>query len=158
MEEAEAVDAPLARPHPFAPEDFDVIWSFLEASDLFAVVRRLYASRGWAWQELTPQQLRQRLEQGKVWGVRDGDEVTALAIVSRPEGGENALWPGYVDGAVAPLTGLLRELRRLAYAQDRAKVRGHFPLRDPVLQALEAAGYRRAWEPEVWVYERRYGR
>ena len=156
--EAEAVDAPLTRLRPFAPEDFEAVWAFLEASELFAAVHRLYASRGWAWQELTPQQLRQRLEGGTVWGFQEDARVTAMAILSRPEDGENPLWPGYVDGAAEPLAELLRELRRLAHARGRAKVRGHFPIFDRVLQALEAAGYRRAWDPEVWVYERRYDR
>jgi len=154
--EADAVESTATELTQLTPDDFDAAWALLTDSDIFAGVHRLYVSRGWAWQELTPQQLRTRLAGGKVWGLRRAGQLTALAILSPAEGGDDRLWIGYADGTSPALPVLLRELRRLAYLQDHPQVGGHFPILERVLHALEDADYHRAWEPEMWVYEAHY--
>lgn len=156
--EAAPMDAPLDRLEQLTGDDFDAAWALLESSDIFAGVHHLYVSRGWAWQELTPRQLRTRIDSGKVWGLRQGRQVIGLTILSPAEGGEEQLWIGYADATLEALPTLLSELRRLAQRERCPKVGGHFPTLDRILQALEIARYRQAWEPEMWVYETRYDR
>ena len=151
--EAEPLDDPVQRLEPLEPDDVPTIRRFLNDSDTFQSVHRLFVSRGWAWQELTYQVLTTRAAEGRLWGIADDEGLAGLAVSSTPEGDEEALWIGYADGTPEFLPEVLTELRRLAHDQHRPSVGGHFPALPRVFEALEMAGYARAREAEMWVYE-----
>lgn len=150
---AAPIDNPPGRLEQLRPDDVSTIRDFLGRSDILKWVQGLYVSRGWAWQELTDQDLRVRADQGRVWGIKRGDQLASLAVLSPPEGGEDQLWIGYADGTQDGLPDSLSELRRLAYQEQRPSVSGHFPTLPRVFEALDTAGYARVREPEMWVYE-----
>lgn len=154
--EAEPAEESLQHLQPLSPDDVDVIRRFLDESDVFAWVHGLFDSQGWVWQELTDQQLRTYAGAGRVWGIRAGQGLSGLAVLSTPEpdpADKEELWVGYIDGTRDGLPQTLRELRRLAHERSQPTVRGHFSALPRVFEALEEAGYVRTWEGEIWVYE-----
>jgi GNAT superfamily N-acetyltransferase len=150
---ADPIDSSLSHLVQLSSDDFDSAWALVASSDFRTGGPCLYINRGAKWQELTTQQLSDRLEAGLVWAIKQGHQVIAMAIQSYLEGSNKTLWIGYADGTTEGLTSLLRELRLLAHSEGYLAVAGIFPLCDRVLQSLTLAGYQRVEEQEYWVYE-----
>ncbi len=151
--EAEPLDEPVRRLEPLGPDDVPTVRRFLNDSDIFQWVHGLFVSRGWAWQELTDQVVTARAAEGRLWGIADDGGLTGLAVLSTPEDDGEAVWIGHADGTPEVLPEVLTELRRLAHEQHRPSIGGHFPTLPGVFDALEMAGYARARDAEMWVYE-----
>ncbi len=144
---------PVERLQPLDPGEVPIVRRFLSDSGLFEWVHGLFVSRGWAWQELTDQILTTRAREGRMWAIKDGEQLAGLAVLSTPEGDEGEMWIGYVDSTLEGLSEILVELRRLAHRQGHGSVGGHFPTLPRVFEALSVAGYTRAMEAEMWVYQ-----
>ena len=150
---ADPIDSPLTQLVQLTKDDCDVAWQRVTSQNFFTEERCLYIQRGAKWQELTTQQLSQRIEAGLVWGVKQGKQVLSLTIQSYLEGSNQMLWVGYANGTAESLPILLRELRLLAHRQGYRAVGGIFPFCDFVIESLNIAGYKRTEEQEYWVYE-----
>ncbi|MBW4490712.1 MAG: hypothetical protein KME12_23305 [Trichocoleus desertorum ATA4-8-CV12] len=131
--------------------------SFDAASSLFkqSQANRLFVCRGAKWQALTAQALRDRLNQGLVWGIRNEEEVLqSVFLQSHLESSNEALWAGCVEGRADSLSMLLSEMRQLAQQQGYEVVSGFFPNRQPIFKALEESGYQSPPGEEFWIYEK----
>ncbi|KYC44155.1 hypothetical protein WA1_03185 [Scytonema hofmannii PCC 7110] len=113
----------------------------------------LYINRGAKWQELTAQQLTQRLKSGQVWGLKQNDCCQSMAIQSYLEGSNKTLWIGFATGDNESLPTLLHELRQLAYCMGYQTVSGMFPQNSFILDSLARAGYQKVESEELWLYE-----
>lgn len=133
--------------------DCDSVWRFVRLSNFLEQKRCLYINRGAKWQELTLKQLTTRLNQGKVWGLKENHQLRSMAIESYLEGSNQKFWIGYVNSTSEDLPILLLELRRLAHHKGYQSIGGIFPIGDLVLKSLEMADYRRIAKEEYWVYE-----
>lgn len=164
---ADSLDSPIKQLLDLDIEDFDSAWTLVTNSNLFTRESSLYLNDPTKWQELTSEQLKNHLNEGRVWGLKRGNEMFALAIqmpvhtVDYFEGVNEALWKGahqtlwlgYVNGVAEGLATLLHELRLLAYREGYIAVGGFFPVGDQIFESLDIAGYQRAEELEYWVYE-----
>lgn len=133
--------------------DCDSVGRFVTSSNVFEQKRCLYINRGAKWQELTLKQLKTRLNQGKVWGLKQNHQLRSMAIESYLEGSNQKFWIGYVNGTTENLPILMLELRNLAHHKGYQSIGGIFPICDLVLKSLEVADYRRITKEEYWVYE-----
>jgi GNAT superfamily N-acetyltransferase len=133
--------------------DFDSIWNLITTSPHFDREVCLYISRSAKWQELTAQNLTQRLVSGQAWGLKQDNHCQSMAIQSYLEGSNNSLWIGYATGDNNSFSTLLNELRSLAYCIGYPTVSGFFPQNSFVADALANAGYRKFDPEELWVYE-----
>jgi GNAT superfamily N-acetyltransferase len=107
----------------------------------------------WMWMDLTRERLASHLANGDGWGLGYGAELAGLALVYRTE--ENRLNVGYVDGREDVLVSLLRGLRRLAARLGDAEVRFR-PVDEPgLVAAVDAAGYERVRDRDLWIFEAR---
>lgn len=149
-------------------DDFDLAWVLVTSSNLFNRESYLYMNCATKWQELTQEQLRHRLNEGRVWGLKQGKHLLGMAIqmpvhsvdflegVSNQvlwKGAHQTLWIGYANGTDEGLTTLLHELRQLAHSKGYLAVGGFFPITDRIFESLDIAGYQGAEELEYWVYE-----
>ncbi|MEW6496386.1 MAG: GNAT family N-acetyltransferase [Cyanobacteriota bacterium] len=150
---ADSIDSPLTQLVQLTDDDFDAAWKRVISKNFFTGEQCLYIQRGAKWQELTTQQLSDRIEAGLVWGLKQGTQVLSLAIQSYLEGSNQMLWVGYANGTAESLPILLHELRLLAHHQEYLAISGIFPLCDFVIESLNIAGYERTEEQEYWVYE-----
>lgn len=128
---------------------------------------KIFWREGSKWQELTSEKLKNHLNEGRVWGLKRGNELFAFAIQMPVytvdylegtsqgswKGAHQTLWIGYANGTDEGLTTLLHELRQLAYSKGYLAVGGFFPISDRTLESLDIAGYQQAEELEYWVYE-----
>jgi|JFJP01.1.fsa_nt_gi hypothetical protein len=148
-------------------DDFDLAWVLVTSCNLFNRELYLYMNCATKWQELTQEQLRHRLNEGKVCGIKQGEQLLGMAIempvhtIDFLEGANQALWKnahqtlwiGYANGTDEGLTKLLYELRQLAHSKGYLAVGGFFPISDRIFEFLDIAGYQQAEELEYWVYE-----
>jgi GNAT superfamily N-acetyltransferase len=150
---AEPIDFPLTQLVQLSGDDFDSAWALVTKSDFFGKQQCLYINRGAKLQELTTQQLSDRLQAGLVWAFKPSHQLLSMAIQSYLEGSNETLWIGYANGTTESLPPLLRELRLLAHREGYLAVGGIFPICDRVVESLNRAGYQRVEEQEYWVYE-----
>ncbi|XWK88767.1 MAG: GNAT family N-acetyltransferase [Phormidium sp.] len=164
---ADSLNSPVKQLLHLDIDDFDEAWALVTSCNLFTRESYLYLNDPTKWQELTCEQLNNHLNEGRVWGLKQGNEIFALAIqmpvhtIDYLEGVNEALWKGahqtlwlgYVNGVAEGLTTLLHELRLLAYREGYIAVGGFFPVGDQIFESLDIAGYQRAEELEYWVYE-----
>lgn len=134
-------------------ESFDAALSLFSQSQ----ANRLFVCRGAKWQALIPQVLRDRLNQGLLWGVKQEGVLQSMFLQSHLESSNKALWVGCVEGREDSLLTLLNEIRHLAQRQGYEAVSGFFPNRQPILKALEEAGYQPSPGEEFWIYEKLLG-
>ena len=80
-----------------------------------------------------------------------------MFLQSHLESSNKALWVGCVEGREDSLLILLNEMRHLAQRQGYEAVSGFFPNRQPILKALEEAGYQPPLGEEFWIYEKLLG-
>ncbi|MBD2122219.1 hypothetical protein [Trichocoleus sp. FACHB-262] len=118
-------------------ESFDAAWSLFSQSQS----NRLFVCRGAKWQALTAQVLRDRLNQGLLWGIKQEKALQSVFLQSHLETSNEALWVGCVESREDSLPIMLSEMRHLAQQQGYEAVSGFFPNRQSILKALEEAGY-----------------
>jgi hypothetical protein len=121
----------------------------------------------WVWRNLTREQLAHHVAAGDVWGVdrpgenQDGveqgqedmeDGLWGLALICGVEQA-GSLYVGYVDGMDDALVPVLQGLQKLAAQLDCAEVIA-MPVDEPaLLAAVEAAGYERNRDHDLWIFE-----
>lgn len=154
--EALADDAPrLAR---LMPDDLPRVAGWLAVSEHFERAGRSFGL-GWSFTLLTEARLRERLAAGQVFGwPADVGALAGVVMLAGPEEGHSPpkgrLRAGYLDAGPDVLTEMARALRRLAADQGQAAVDVLAPQHPPFTGALEAAGFRRGWDGEVWLFAR----
>ncbi len=94
------------------------------------------------------------LAAGDVWGLDTHGELAGLAMICRTEG-ENAIDIGYVDGTEEALTSILQGLRGLAAQRGQTDVRVKSVDEPALTAAVEAAGYERYRDHDLWIFELR---
>lgn len=150
---ASAIAAPIEQLSQVQMSDFAAVWQLIQQSDGTAP---LFVCRGAKWQTVTLEQLQKRLHGGKVWGHWQHYELRGLLIQSHLESADSTLWVGFVGGTPDVLPVLLKQMRYLAHHLKYSQVSGFFPKTNPLLAALEQAGYGAAAGGEFWVYEKRF--
>lgn len=131
------------------PSQGEALAAALARSRFLAASAHLY-SRGWVLYEMTDFRARKHLSRGEVWvsGALSG----AFAILSGPP--ELSPWISLLDGEADAVLAIATGLRAQAQGTEEAKAQGFFPQGWPGLKVLEAAGYERTSEHELWVFER----
>jgi RimJ/RimL family protein N-acetyltransferase len=131
--------------------DLPAAWALVSTSPRYRAGGGLY-DVSWKWENLTRERLAHHLTAGEAWGVNVRHGLTGLALVYQ-DGDDGTLYVGYADGSNDALPAILQGLRGLAAQQGRAEA--HFkPVDEPALvAAVEAAGYERVWERNVWIFE-----
>lgn len=147
---ATALDIPTSQISRLGLEFFDAAWSLFKQSQ----VNRLFVCRGAKWKALTAQALRDRLNQGLVWGINNEKVLQSVFLQSYLESSSEALWMGCVEGSEDSLPILLSEMRHLAHQQGYQTVSGFFPNREPLLKALQKTEYQLVPGEEFWIYEK----
>ena len=124
---------------PLGPQECDRIWATINR---FAPNKcdRLFVVRGAKWQALTPESLAQRLEQGWVWGIAQGDALTSVFMRSHMENPNGTLWIGWLGGTPEGLRVALEALPSLAHQLGFQAIGGFLPQSDALLPLLQAAG------------------
>lgn len=145
----DAVAPPL---HPLTEADLPAAWALVGGSPRYRAAGGMVESF-WTWKNLTRERLASHLANGEGWGLGYGAELAGLALVYRTE--ENTLNAGYVDGREDALVSLLHGLRRLAADLGDAEVRFK-PVDEPgLVAAVDAAGYERVRDRDLWIFEAR---
>jgi hypothetical protein len=131
--------------------DLPAAWALVGASPRYQAAGGLY-DVFWKWKRLTRERLAHHVAVEEAWGVDGGQGLSSLALAYRDEDNDT-LYVGYADGTDEALAVMLQGLRVLAAQQGCAEV--HFkPVDESALvAAVEAAGYERAWERDVRVFE-----
>ena len=148
--QATALDSPTPQISKLRLESFDAAWSLFKQSQ----TNRLFVCRGAKWQALTAQVLRDRLNQGLVWGIEQAGVLQSVFLQSHLESSNETLWVGCVEGRADSVSLLLSEMRHLAHQQGYQTVSGFFPNREPLLKALQKAEYQLIPGEEFWIYEK----
>jgi hypothetical protein len=142
-----AGDAPPLR-H-LTEADLAAAWTLVSDSPRHRAAGGLHEI-SWRWVNLTRERLAHHLAAGEAWGVDAGHELAGLALTYDPD---KALCIGYVDGSNEALVTILQGLRGLAAQQGFAEV-AFKPVEEPALAAaVEAAGYERSWDQDLWIFE-----
>jgi len=102
----------------------------------------LFVVRGAKWQTLDRAALVQRLEQGWVWGLFEGDALVGLFIRSSMENPDGTLWIGWLGGTSNGLLLLLSDLHRLAHQLGFQAIGGFLPQGESRSRSLAANGYK----------------
>jgi len=156
-----AAEAPPLRQ--LTEADLEAAWALTADSPRYQAGRGLYESF-WTWQNLTRKRLARHLAAGDAWGLDAGEDtggdesedgngrLSALALVPWIE--DETMYIGYVDGVTGEvLVTILQGLRGLAAQQGHAAVRFK-PVDEPTLTAaVEAAGYERHRDKDIWIFE-----
>ncbi len=130
--------------------DLAAAWELVGSPPRYEASGGLYEDR-WTWKNLTRERLADHIAAGHVWGIDRDEKLSALALICWVEGKKVGV--GHVDGKKEALTTILQGLRGLAAQLDCAEVRFK-PLSDPALTtAVEAAGYERVKDNELWIFE-----
>jgi predicted PurR-regulated permease PerM/GNAT superfamily N-acetyltransferase len=146
---------PLPGPCPLCPltlDDVEEAWELVQRSPVLEAASGLYEVR-WQWLELTRERLADHIREEEVWGVRSGDELQALAIV-REDDERSRLSVGYLDGTEGGVTALVWGLRVVAGERGLEELRLRVVYHSSVLAPIEDAGATRAWDDQIWVFER----
>lgn len=160
---------------PLTNADLGMVEHFLETSERFTQMHRLFENRWWTWQTLTLDLMEDYIERGGLLGWRlappsapslsgrgagEGG-LSGLALIhpySKPYSKEeDQLIVSYADAHGALLADLARDLRRLAAVRGLSAVNWKAFRLPTVMAALEAAGYENTWENTLRLYERPIG-
>ena len=135
---------------------FERIWEWLEQSNLSPFNGGL-EFLGWAARGLTEPHLREYLAGGQVWLLEEWDTIQALAIAVQSGGRDGAaqrLEVRYMDGLSEAISRLALAIRLEAARGGLASVRLWLPDLLILVDAMDAAGYRRDEDGAMWVYAR----
>jgi RimJ/RimL family protein N-acetyltransferase len=155
---ADALAEPVQAVWPLGPADAPRGQAWLDQSAHFVRAQRSY-EWDWSYYMLTGERLAERLAAGLVYGWPQHGSRDPLGgvIIVNPE--EKTRWPGdptlkiaYFDAG--DLAAAARDMRRLAAALNRVRVRIKALNRPERVAALEKAGYVREWDGETWLYAR----
>ncbi len=135
-----------------AAGDLDAAWALIHDSPVSRAAAGLYEV-SWRWMRLTRERLAAHLAAGEVLGMDLEGRLAAAAIVTVDEGRDRLL-VGYLDGRTEGITALAWCLRVLAGQRGYQGLRIRPPDQPALRVALEAAGVVRAWEHELWIFER----
>ncbi|MCD4684821.1 MAG: GNAT family N-acetyltransferase [Anaerolineae bacterium] len=153
---------PLAEPvqqlQPLGPDDLARVQAWINASRYVEAVQRS-VERNWSYYRLTEIRLRGYLADGLVYGWPGSDGALGGVIMLNPTDKdrwpeERALKIGYLDVPEAALAEAVRDLRRLAAAEGRVRMRVKVLNEAARVAAVEAGGLVRDWEGEVWLFAR----
>ncbi|MBN1178875.1 MAG: AI-2E family transporter [Anaerolineae bacterium] len=134
-------------------DDVDAAWQLIEHSPIFEAAAGLYEI-WWQWMALTRARLAAHLTAGDVWGSDIDGQLQAIAITFEDPEEDKSLTAGYLDGTPEGLTAITWGLRMLAGQKGTAPLRARCLSYPPLVKAVEAGGAKRAWEHELWIYER----
>ena len=155
---ADALAEPVAGLWPLGPSDLPRVHAWLETSSHFAQAQR---SLEWDWSFyfLTETRLAERLAAGLVYGWPQAGNRAHLAglvivnpAVEQNRWPEDALKVAYCDAG--EMTAVARDVRRLAAALGRMRVRWIVFNHPARMAAVELGGYMLEWDSEVWLYRR----
>jgi GNAT superfamily N-acetyltransferase len=107
--------------------------------------------QGWEWREITPRDVKAAIARGRVFVSDKGGRAAAVL------GGryEESLMVVAVGGTALPLTDLLRRLRAEA-SRRRLDDVSFYVSNATERRAARAAGYRRPWSGEAYLFEKRF--
>ncbi len=143
-------DGPL--PRQLTEADIPAAWALISRSPRYQAASGLHEI-SWQWKGLKHVQLARHLESGDGWGMDINGELAALAL-AQWSSEDQTLHFGYVDGLDEALVILLQGLRRLAAQRGQPAVKIK-PVDEPALvAAVEAAGYERSWDRDIWIFEK----
>jgi RimJ/RimL family protein N-acetyltransferase len=155
---ADALDEPVQSVWQLGPDDTPRVWAWLDESEHFVRARRS-VEWDWSYYLLTETRLAEQVAAGLVYGWPSAGRRDQLGGVIAVTPVEKARWLGdptlkiaYLDAG--DLAAAARDMRRLAAALGRARVRIKVLNRPERVTALEAAGYTREWDGEAWLYAR----
>ena len=137
-------------------EDFERIWSWLEHSNL-APLNGGLEFIGWHARAVTEPGLRAYLDAGQAYLLEEWDTIQSLAVAvpQPPEEDRSArLEVRYLDGAADWISRLALVLREIAAEEELSHVTIWLPDLLILQDAMNGAGYTRAYEGAMWVYER----
>lgn len=128
------------------PEQLDIIWNQINDFKLLKDRQKLYTILITKFQKLTLEILKKHLKDNKVWGLFEGDILTAIAIQGFTEvAKDKMIYFGYLEAKDRnTFTILLSELRRLAASKNFQSVRSIFLNNDTSINSLDIADYQRA--------------
>jgi ribosomal protein S18 acetylase RimI-like enzyme len=140
------------------PEDRSRIWDWLLQSNLAPVNGGLQFD-GWQAWALTEQDLQVYLSEEAVWLLEEWETIQAIAIAldavedeEDPETG--TLQVRYIDGAAGGIGALAVALREIAAERHLSQVEMWLPDLLILHDAMNGAGYLRAVQETMWVYQR----
>ena len=134
-------------------EDFDLVLNVINNSDYCLENYYLYDSNGLKYQKLTNGQLKISLKMGKVWGWKDNNKLSNIAIESYAEETQTSFWIGYIAGKIETFSSFFIELRRLAFQKNYHTIKTFFPINENLTQVLIEAGYYKGNLGKHWLYE-----
>ncbi len=136
------------------PGEFERIWAWLEGSSLLPLSAGL-GFGDWSARALTEPDVREALEEGRIWLLEEWETVQALAILEeRPPyapGERGRLHLRYVDGASEGIGRLALVLREEAGLRGLGAVTLWLPDLLILRDAMAGAGYE-AGDTPLWVY------
>ncbi|MEM1168465.1 MAG: GNAT family N-acetyltransferase [Cyanobacteria bacterium P01_H01_bin.35] len=121
--------------------DLNSAWKLINSPDFYGENNFFYVCPGAKWQELTMELLKNIIEEGLVWGMKQSDRLVSLAIQSSLERDKEVFWLGYVRGTKESLPILLLELRHLGFQKKYSSIGGFFPTCELLLNFLEKAEF-----------------
>ncbi|MGF1487835.1 MAG: hypothetical protein ACFBSE_12155 [Prochloraceae cyanobacterium] len=135
---------------------FDRVYSLITKYNSYPESKKnkiIYASISDKCQELTEQEIRDRLKLGKIWGLKEKETITDIAIESPTTIDKQQFWIGYISGETETLSTLLLEIIKLAYSQKKSNVGLFVSCQENVLKSLDRAGYKRSTPHDIFVYQ-----
>jgi ribosomal protein S18 acetylase RimI-like enzyme len=153
---------PLAEPvrswWALGPNDAVRVQRWLDQSAHFDAVQRSF-EWDWSYYRLTRERLAEHLADGRVYGWPHEGDYAALGGVALVNPVDKTRWPGeptlkiaYFDADDLPAA--TRDMRRLAAALKRARVRITAFDQPDRIAALEQSGYECEWDNAMWLYAR----
>jgi len=146
---AEQVKTPLSKPEQW---DLPCVLSFMQKSTMPAAMGGLY-STGWRFHSLSTEQLKFRMNKGQVRIIKNGENVSALAILEPGYSGEGLLVV-YIDGQPHALSTLALGLRAEAVKYEPQQVVVRLPDNSEVQNIFHSAGFQLQTEQPFWIYQR----
>jgi RimJ/RimL family protein N-acetyltransferase len=155
---ADASDEPVQSVWQLGPDDTPRVRAWLDGSAFFVQAQRS-VEWDWSYYLLTETRLADQIAAGLVYGwplAGRRDQLGGVIVVAPVEKarwlGDPTLKIAYLDAG--DLAAAARDMRRLAAAVGRARVRIKVLNRPERVTALENAGYTREWDGEAWLYAR----
>ena len=154
--ETKPIPMPISQLIKLTIEDLEDIWSFINKPNFSEKQPNIYPSCVFKCQKLTSEKLRECLFLGKVFGLKQNEQLLSMAIEipleSYSEISNTELFIGYINSAQENLSTLLLELQKLAYYLKRSAIFAFFPINEILDLSLSRAGYQE-FERECYVYE-----
>jgi GNAT superfamily N-acetyltransferase len=150
---APAVDAPLKQLTQLSESEVETVWQFIGERHS---APPLFVSRGAKWQQLTIEQIQERLRDGNIWGYWQQQELQGLMVQSHLESADSSLWVGYLEGTAPDLPDLLQEIKQLASHLGYPTASGFLPKTKDWPTLLEQADYSTSSGDEFGVYEKQF--